>query len=341
MNFINKVLIRRSFEELVSLTQDRKIYIIIDREVETLYGNVFSYPKIFIDAVEEKKNLDLVKSVIEQLVKLGADKECLLLGIGGGITIDITSFVAAIYKRGVHFGLVPTTLLSQVDAAIGGKTGINALQYKNIIGLFNIPEFAYCCPVFLKSLSSKEYLDGASEMLKIFLLSDKKKYSQAVRFFSAHQSFDFDSADDLVSLMNYAIKEKCEIIDKDFKEKGPRRILNLGHTFGHAIERVSGNKVTHGEAVSIGIVMAAAVSHKLGLTNKKTLDKIAGDLKEIGLPVETDVKITYLFDSIEKDKKKEDGFLYFVLPVKIGSAKIIHIPFEKFKELSIELWGKE
>ena len=228
MGFIDKILFRSSTVDLPSILQGKDVFIIIDKKVEQLYSTLFPFKKVYIDALEENKSLNTVQSVIDQLRNMGADKESFLVGIGGGVVMDITGFVAAIYQRGVKYALIPTTLQAQVDAAIGGKTGINTFGYKNVVGVFNKPDLVYICSFFLKSLSREQMLCGAAEMLKIFIIKSSQNYKAAVRYFTNYQSFDYDTKDALESLIVSAVKEKCKIVESDYKEQGKRIVLNLG-----------------------------------------------------------------------------------------------------------------
>jgi 3-dehydroquinate synthetase len=210
--------------------------------------------------------------------------DALVLAIGGGITSDMVGFAASIYKRGLRFAYIPTTLLSQVDAAIGGKTGVNLNTYKNILGVIRQPEFTYISTKMLESLPHRDFLSGAAEMLKTFLIEDNGNYEVAVSVLStmnrrccemmvdgmdeadAWKECLLESVDDLTPLIAAAARVKAGVVSRDQFENGERRKLNLGHTFAHAIESLSRkyeNAITHGEAVAMGILLAAELSEKL------------------------------------------------------------------------------
>ncbi|MBR5736553.1 MAG: 3-dehydroquinate synthase [Bacteroidales bacterium] len=337
MSVIDKIYFRSSTEELRSILQDKKVFVIIDKQVEKLYGMSFPFQKVFIDANEDTKNLATVQSVIDQLMKMGADRDCFLLGIGGGIVTDLTSFVASIYRRGVKYALIPTTLLAQVDAAIGGKTGINNAGYKNIVGLFNKPEFVYVCSHFLKTLDEKNMLSGAAEMLKIGIIGDSTLYKKAVAYFKENHLLDYDTKEDLESLILRAAKYKCKLVEKDFHEHGPRKVLNLGHTFAHAIEKCSPVPISHGNAVSVGIIMAARLGEKMGKTNPKVTEGLIADFTAIGLPTTTNIDIRTLMETISKDQKHTDNTVDFAIPVKIGSVQVQSIDIDKFRTLAFSI----
>ena len=337
MSVIDKIYFRSSPEELRSILQDKKVFVIIDKQVEKLYGSLFPFQKVFIEASEEMKNLATVQSVIDQLMKMGADRDCCLLGIGGGIITDLTCFVASIYRRGVKYALIPTTLLAQVDAAIGGKTGINSSGYKNIIGLFNKPEFVYVCSHFLRTLDEKNMLSGAAEMIKIGIIGDSTLYKKAVAYFKENHLMDYDTKEDLESLILRAAKYKCKIVEKDFHEHGPRKVLNLGHTFAHAIEKCSPVPVSHGNAVSVGIIMAARLGEKMGKTSQKVTDALVADFTAIGLPTATSIDIRTLMETISKDQRHADGTVDLAIPVKVGSVVIQRIDIDNLRTLAFSI----
>ena len=276
-------------------------------------------PHIFIHASEENKTFDTVEQVIGKLIGLEADRNTFLIGMGGGITTDITGFVASIFKRGLKFGLIPTTLLAQVDAAIGGKNGVNFDRFKNMAGTFREAEWVYIDPGFLESLPERELLCGAAEMLKTFLIKDAEAYAEAVECFSAPGIPPAIFMEKLTPLIRRAVEIKCEIVSNDPLDRNLRHLLNLGHTFAHAIEKYDGS-FHHGEAVATGIIMAARESVKLGLMEQGTMEKITSDFKAVGLPVESSMERELLQKAMLQDKKREGGRITLVLPVKIGEA---------------------
>lgn len=271
-------------------------------------------PVLWIRATEEEKTLATVERLVTELLELQADRTTMLVGVGGGVTTDITGFVAAIYKRGVPFGFVPTTLLAQVDAAIGGKNGVNFDRYKNMLGTFREPAFVYIDTDFLKTLPPRALRCGAAEMLKTFLLADSRAYEQAVALFSGPHPEQVPDA-----LVRRAGEIKLSLVEQDPEDHGVRQLLNLGHTFGHAIEKCS-TAYAHGEAVAIGIAMAARLACEQGLLAPETAQRIALDLAACGLPVEPPVPEAELRQAILQDKKRTGDKLRFVLPTAIGKA---------------------
>ncbi|MBQ0006438.1 MAG: 3-dehydroquinate synthase, partial [Alistipes sp.] len=239
------------------LCRESRVIAIVDRKVGELYHHLIpTKERIFIDASEKEKTLSTVAFITGRLLDMEADRNILLLGIGGGITTDIIGFAASIYKRGVRFAFIPTTLLAQVDASIGGKNGVNQNGFKNIIGTFCLPEFVWINSAFLKTLPVRELRNGVSELLKTFIIGNRTAYSEAVKEFGRSEDF---SGIDWVQYISMASGIKAQIVENDFRDGGERKKLNLGHSFGHAIERCATAEnvdISHGEAVSMGIVIA-------------------------------------------------------------------------------------
>jgi 3-dehydroquinate synthetase len=299
-----------------------------------------------------------VMDICSWLLEEGADRDALVLAVGGGITSDMVGFAASIYKRGVRFAYVPTTLLSQVDAAIGGKTGVNFERYKNILGVIRQPEFTYVCPQVLSSLSNRDFLSGVAEMLKTFIIEDNENYYDAVGLLSdmnvefySRMSEGEDEASvwsdcveknssELLKLICEAAKVKAGVVSRDQFEGGERRKLNLGHTFAHAIETIAqyrGADVTHGEAVAMGIVLAAELSEKYAMVNEQWREvcdfnlyqRFEDDFLAVGLPINCPYKITDMAEIMCKDKKAEAGKIHFVLPASIGDVRIVDMTIEQ------------
>ncbi|MBR5925225.1 MAG: 3-dehydroquinate synthase [Bacteroidales bacterium] len=299
----------------LELKKYKHIFVVCDRNVEGVARQIAgSYPLLAITADEAHKTIDTVLEICRWLMEQGADRDALVLAVGGGVTTDMAGFAASIYKRGIRYANVPTTLLSQIDAAIGGKTGVNLDGYKNLLGVIRQPEFTAIFPETLETLPEREFRSGMAEMLKTFIIKNPKgAYERTVR----------GSKSELTKLIQLAAGVKQEIVEKDEFEGGLRRKLNLGHTFAHAIEWWKPGKFTHGEAVAIGIVQAARISEKLGIAEEPGLaDRIAADLKACGLPTELPCPAEELLPAILKDKKAEGGLINFVLPVKIGKVVV-------------------
>ena len=326
---------------------------------------------LLLDVSEENKSMSTVLEICKWLMDNDAGRNALLLAIGGGITTDMAGFAASIYKRGIRFAYVPTTFLSQVDAAIGGKTGVNFENYKNILGVIRQPEFTYICPEVLGTLPYRDFLSGAAELLKTFIIDNTgNNYEKAVEVLSEiHGSIDRKQAitshlAEIEDLAAAAAKIKAGIVERDEFECGERRKLNLGHTFAHAIESVSMSRhngsmsghngaesgVTHGEAVAMGMIMAAKASERyynLASESPSRTENIAGqndtatseggeslssrlarDFSRCGLPTECPFPPESLSGAMKKDKKAENGIVHFVLIRAIGDVRIEDLPVE-------------
>lgn len=315
---------------------------------------------LLLDVSEENKSMSTVLEICKWLMDNDAGRNALLLAIGGGITTDMAGFAASIYKRGIRFAYVPTTFLSQVDAAIGGKTGVNFQNYKNILGVIRQPEFTYICPEVLGTLPYRDFLSGAAELLKTFIIDNAgNNYEKAVEVLSEiHESIDRKQAialhlAEIEELAAAAARIKAGIVERDEFECGERRKLNLGHTFAHAIESVSMSRhtgISHGEAVAMGVIMAAKVSERhynLAPENSLRSDDIAGqndtatseegkslrarlvrDFSRCGLPTECPFPPESLSGAMKKDKKAENGIVHFVLIRAIGDVRIEDLSVE-------------
>lgn len=295
------------------------------------------WPLLAITADEAHKTIDTVMDICRWLRDEGADRDALVLAIGGGVTTDMAGFAACIYKRGVRYANIPTTLLSMVDAGIGGKTGVNLDGYKNLLGVIRQPEFTAIFPEVLETLPEREFRSGLAEMLKTFIIKNPRRaYERTV---ASLGKTGISETPELPELIQLAAGIKQEIVDKDEFERGLRRKLNLGHTYGHAIEwwqkeAVCKEQFTHGEAVATGMVQAARIAEKLGIAEEPGLaDRIQKDLQACGLPTELPCPTEELLPAILKDKKAERKSINFVLPVKIGKVVVKKLPVEELQNL--------
>jgi 3-dehydroquinate synthase len=278
----------------------------------------------------------------------------------------MAGFAACIYKRGVRFAYVPTTLLSQVDAAIGGKTGVNFEKYKNILGIIRQPAFTYICPQLLESLPKRDFLSGAAELLKTFIIEDNGNYQKAADlFFDIQSEFHLEvmmyGKDEetqwrellkkhrktLTALIAAAANIKAGVVSRDQFEKGERRKLNLGHTFAHAIETLAQNEsstlpaeerhfpsgVTHGEAVAMGLVLAARLADRYYRNdNNETTAleaKISNDLWDCDIPCYCPYSIEEMAEAMKKDKKAEGNMIHFVLPKSVGEVETVELTVDE------------
>ncbi len=324
----SNILIGESLQNLQRYVPAARPIIITDVNVGKLYHlDSMAAKVIIIGTGEEIKTLETVEDIYSQLISWGADRSAFIVGIGGGIVCDIAGFVASTYLRGVRFGFVATTLLAQVDAAIGGKNGVNFERYKNMVGLFQQPEFVICDPEVLKTLPQKEIACGLAEIVKHAAIADPDLFAYLERH-----------AEDILELESRAVKKvvsasvriKASIVRRDETEKGERRILNFGHTFGHAIEFATG--VPHGEAVSLGMVYASNLSFKRGLLTDAENQRLQVLLNDLHLPTRFNSKTEGVAEAIGKDKKRADVRIHFVLLNGIGNAVVEQIAVEELKE---------
>ena len=322
----SRVISAESIEALAPLLEAYpKVFLVYDRNVawvakEIAAGSPLAGMKA-IDTSEKAKDLATVQDLCSWLLEAGADRKSLLLAVGGGITTDLAGFAACIYRRGIRFAFVPTTRLAQVDAAIGGKTGVNFLDFKNMLGVIRQPDFTFECAQVLRTLPRRDFLSGAAELLKTFLIDNTgNAYEKAVAFLSAPA----DSAT-LQTLIAAAAKVKAGIVSRDEQERGERRCLNLGHTFAHAIEheaRQAGLDITHGEAVAVGILLAARLPEAMGLAPKGLAARLEADWTACGLPTGVPFDLGTLTAAMTKDKKAEGDTIHFVLLSSIGQVEI-------------------
>jgi len=332
---LSRVVAGRRIEEVLPLlSQHGKIFIVCDEAVEGLARKVAAAAGeivktiIPVRASETDKNIGTVTLICSKLLSMGADRDAFLLAIGGGITTDLAGFAASIYKRGIGFGFIPTTLLAQTDAAIGGKNGVNFLELKNMIGVIRQPEFTFICPEPLLTLPRRDFISGSAEMLKTFIIENKDdNYGKSVRLLKTiasapdRQAALENSMESLEELIAAAAAVKAGVVSRDQFESGERRKLNLGHTFAHAIEHETRGGVSHGEAVAIGTVLAARTAEKLGLAKPGLAAGIAADLEACGLPTELSFPCGQMAGAMTKDKKAENGLVHFVLPLAIGDVQ--------------------
>lgn len=309
-----------------------------------------------ICATESAKTMDTVVSICRFLMAGGADRGALVLALGGGVTTDMAGFAASIYKRGVRFATLPTTLLSQVDAGIGGKTGVNLDGYKNILGRIQQPEFIYTASCTLKTLPEEEFRSGLAEMLKTFIIDDAPHYRRAMTifksgdggrtcgaFFAEQGRTDAERSNaaalaDLTELVRAAAQIKCGVVERDEFETGERRVLNLGHTVGHAIEwwqagGAAAARYSHGEAVAVGIIQAARVSEALGVCHKGLAAQLEADFEALGLPTQCPVSPETMERAVRQDKKADGDSVHFVLIRDLGRVEVRLLPVSQIINL--------
>ena len=313
-----------NISEIASLLAgEPEVFVVYDENASWVAGEVIAAVpgvrgSIAIEATEEEKSMETVLLITRSLLEAGASRKALVVAVGGGITTDLAGFAASIYKRGVRYANVPTTLLAQVDAAIGGKTGVNFDAYKNMLGVIVQPVFTFVCAEARRTLPRRDFLSGAAEMLKTFIIENEEDhYARAIQWLT-------NEGADGQELILAAAAVKAGIVSRDPYEAGERRKLNLGHTFAHAIEheaRVREEDITHGEAVAMGMILAARLSDRLGISAGLEA-RLTADFTAVGLPTQTPYPLDALAGAMDKDKKAEGDLVHFVLPERIGSVII-------------------
>ena len=314
---------------------NKKTVLLVDENLYHLHQSNFStFNIIVVPSGEKNKTQSCVDDIINQLLQIQINKDDFIIGVGGGVVTDITGYVASIYKRGISFGLVPTTVLSMVDAAIGGKNGINVGLHKNMVGTICQPEFILYDFSFLESLPDMEWINGFAEIIKHACILDKSLFT----FLQHHDITSFKNDKALLKqLIIQNIEIKFGVVQSDVNEKGNRKLLNFGHSFGHAIENLHG--ISHGEAVSIGMVIASKLSEKYTCLSSTSTLQIIELLKKYGLPITIETDGEALFNQLIADKKRTGDDIQFILLDNIGTAVIKNISIPalqlSYKEMAV------
>jgi 3-dehydroquinate synthase len=314
----SEIFIGRSWESVKTLLPDTGVIIVTDDNVQDLYGKRFpGFPVINITPGEASKSLGTIQSLAEKLLLSGVDRSGFILAIGGGVVCDIAGFLSSIYMRGIRCGYVSSSLLAQVDASTGGKNGVNLGGTKNILGIIRQPEFVICDTNMLLTLPEQEYLSGLAELIKTAIIGDKDLFDLIESSYSEIMNRDVDLLNILVSR---SVRFKAKIVSEDERESGIRRILNFGHTFGHAVEMQKA--VKHGFAVASGMELAAELSFAKGLISISEKERIITLLRKFGLIEKHDLKDDQIEQLVLHDKKKTGSDIHFVFTDGIGSALV-------------------
>jgi 3-dehydroquinate synthase len=302
------------FPERSVLVSDQNVYPLIAPLLDSFEGKV-----IVLAAGEKEKNWESVTTVLDAAFELGLGRDDHMVGIGGGVVTDLTAFAASLYMRGCRLILYPTSLLAMVDAAFGGKTGMNYGGYKNMVGSFYPAHELHIISEFLQSLPNREYKGGMAEVVKHGFLSSGELLDFLEENLEAIQNKDPHILD---SLLYEALSVKIAVVSEDLRESGVRAHLNLGHTFGHALEAISQfGLVSHGEAVAWGIVQAMKLGVHLGYTNKTYAQRVTKLLENFGFDLEIDnLAIDQIIMAMKKDKKQKAGQVRFVLQKSQGQT---------------------
>ena len=336
----SEIFVGESLRNIEKYIHGRKAIIITDKTVNYLYGSSLdNYSKIIIGEGEGIKTLSTIEYIYEKLLSFSADRNTLLIGVGGGVVTDIAGFAASTFMRGIPYGFVSTTLLSQVDAGVGGKNGVNFNNIKNMIGTINQPEFVIEDTETLLTLPDEEIISGLGELAKHSFLEGEKALKDLDKIFSGEKinlnDFVNNSRDSLNTLIYNSLKVKAAIVSEDEKEHGARRLLNLGHTLGHAVEIAE--NIPHGLAVIKGIIFSALFSVKKGYLDEESSERIIGILNRITQDNEVEAQRAELKKIILHDKKRENNDIYFVFLKGIGLPFIEKIKIEELLEAMDDL----
>jgi 3-dehydroquinate synthase len=328
---IGSSLRKRTGEFLKSVLKPSRIVIITHPSINDLYGEEvaegfiaqgWTTDIIEVPEGESSKNLGQAEKLYDHLLELNCDRKSVLVALGGGVIGDLVGFVAATYQRGIPFIQVPTTLLSQVDSSVGGKTAVNHPKGKNMIGAFYQPRLVVADLETLRTLSQKEYRAGLAEIVKYGVIADARLFE----FLETHckKILNLDS-ECLSHIIETSCFIKARVVEKDERESHYRMILNFGHTFGHAIESLTEySQFIHGEAVSMGMVRAAQLSHSVGKCSEEIPKRLEALLKNLGLPVDMpELDSSAMIESLYHDKKTMDRQIKFILVNEIGSIEIV------------------
>jgi 3-dehydroquinate synthase len=322
------IAVGESLDNLAAYMGGTRGIIVTDSVVKGFFGHRFPpLPMIEIGQGEESKTLDTVRAIYEFFMNHEVDRTCRIVAVGGGIVCDVACFAAATYLRGLSFGFVATTLLSQVDASVGGKNGVNLQGYKNLIGTFTQPDFVICDPDTLSTLPERELINGFAEVIKQAAIYD----SEFFEFLEEHHKHALSLDPAVIErVVHNSLKVKTAVVSHDEREKGERRKLNFGHTVGHAIEKV--HLLKHGEAVSLGMMVAGCLSVSKGLLDEAGLARLTSILGKYGLPVELKIDKAQVIDTLKKDKKRENDFIHMVLLDGIGHSQVVPMTVDDIAE---------
>jgi 3-dehydroquinate synthase len=307
--------------------------LLIDEHVIVEHNDTFEpFRSVTIPSGESHKTLQTVEEIYRELVNMEIDRSTLIVGVGGGLATDVAGFVASTFLRGIPIGFISTTLLGQVDASIGGKNGVNLDGYKNMIGNIRQPSFVWCDLSLLRSLAKREYVSGIAEVMKYGFIHDIRFMEYLERHMDSLLNQETGVLEQVVAT---SVAIKADVVQKDEKESDLRKILNFGHTLGHAIERHK--QILHGEAVAVGMVLAARLSHLQGLLTSSEVDRVERLVLSAGLPAHLNLDPGEIYQNIRKDKKKSGDDIHFVLLKGLGNTLIRPIALSELKAIVYDL----
>lgn len=331
---IGSGLLQKAGEAVKKVISPCKAAIVTDSTVVHLYEETvrkslteagFSVCTFVFPAGEASKNMHTLSHLLEFLAKEEMTRTDLIVALGGGVTGDLAGFGAAVYLRGIPFVQIPTTFLAAIDSSVGGKTAVDLEAGKNLAGAFYQPKLVLCDTDVLQTLPEVVFADGIAEALKYGVLGDAALFEKIA---------GGDFRQDLEEIIETCVSMKRDVVEEDEFDTGKRQLLNLGHTFGHAIEQKSHFQMTHGHAVAIGMHLIAKAAEAKGIAEKGTAAAIAKALEQNQLPKETEFSPAEVAEGTLRDKKRRGGTISFVFPKKIGDCEIVKIPVEEVEELA-------
>jgi len=324
----SEIQVGAKWESIEGLIPEKGVVIITDDNVKLLYGDKFPrVPTFSVIPGEGSKKLEIIENLAKGLLEHGIDRTGFILAIGGGVVCDIGGFLASIYMRGIRCGYVSTSLLSQVDASTGGKNGVNLGRTKNMLGNIRQPEFVICDPTMLLTLSEEEYLSGLSELIKTAIIGSNDLFELIE---SEHERIMKRDRHLLTTLVARSVNFKASVVTEDEKEEGRRRILNFGHTYGHAIEMQM--SIKHGFAVATGMEIATEFSFEKGFIDLSLKNRIINLLKKFKLLDDRNIPAENIEHLIQQDKKKIGNEMNFVFIKDIGKAVVEKVPVSEVTE---------
>lgn len=328
---IERGLLAQAGELIRTLTWAGTAVIVSGENVAPLYGDAlcdslrgagFRVLRWIHPSGEEHKDLESFGKLLNFLSENRVTREDVLLSLGGGVTGDLTGFAAATYQRGMDYVQIPTSLLAMVDSSVGGKTAVNLPTGKNMAGCFWQPSLVICDPDLLETLPKKEYRCGCAEVIKCAML-------KSADFF--HELDAVPLQDQLEHAIETCVSIKRDLVERDEFDRGSRRMLNFGHSIGHAVEACSGYSVSHGEAVAVGMAVITRAAAARGICAHSTAESLAALLRKYGLPTETELSAEILAESMLADKKRDGGMLPLIVPEEIGRCRIRPVPVDELR----------
>ena len=324
-------LLAHSGKQLAKILKTRRVFVVTVSPVRRRWAKVllksladggFEAQILEMADGERAKRLSTLEQLADRMVKLGADRGCACIALGGGVVGDVTGFLASIYMRGVDVVQVPTTVLAQVDAAIGGKTGVDLRAGKNLLGTFHQPRVVLIDPNVLMTLHSREYRAGLYESLKCGIIGNPALF----RLFEVRRREILDrDRKVLEKVITDSVRLKASVVSADEREGGLRQVLNLGHTIGHALEAETGyKKLLHGEAVAWGLIAATRIAQSLKRLDERSAERIINTVTSLGSLPGIKINTASVLRRLRSDKKTRDGVVHFILPRAIGKVEIVH-----------------